>query len=116
MTPTKPTALSALPLDVEKLAWLRTNDSAIYDDLMQQRKLEQQRNYRLKWMDFILHTAANASGLVALGVLTLVSWHAFDNHAPTQGAAIICTGAVSIVAVFVTGRWSNRKSRSQADE
>ena len=53
------------------------------------------------------------SGLVALGCLTVIAWHAIDRGNATQGASIICTGAVSIVAVFVTGRITTRQSDSK---
>lgn len=109
-TTRRPAPTTAGALDVDKLAWLEANAPAVYRDLMSQRALDQARNYRLKWMDFAVQAVANVSGLVALAVLALVSWHAFDVDAPTQGAAIICTGAVSIVAVFVTGRLARRRA------
>lgn len=40
----------------------------------------------------------------ALALLAVVAWYAFGLRDATQGAAIICTGAVLTVAVFVTGR------------
>jgi hypothetical protein len=64
------------------------------------------------------HSAAHASkygqplsGLVALAVLAAISWHSIDRGDATQGASIICTGAVSIVAVFVTGRLTTGHDR-----
>jgi hypothetical protein len=46
-------------------------------------------------------------------LLAGVAWHALDLGDSTQGAAIICTGAVSIVAVFVTGRLTNSSVKRQ---
>jgi hypothetical protein len=40
----------------------------------------------------------------ALSFLAAISWHAIDRGAAVARASIICTGAVSIVAIFVTGR------------
>jgi hypothetical protein len=65
---------------------------------------------RLDWADLIAQVTGHICGLVALLILAAVSWHAIDRGASTQGASIICTGAVSIVALFVTGRMT--KSRS----
>jgi hypothetical protein len=65
---------------------------------------------RLDWADLIAQVTGQICGLVALLILAAVSWHAIDCGASTQGASIICTGAVSIVALFVTGRMT--KSRS----
>jgi hypothetical protein len=65
---------------------------------------------RLDWADLIFQVTGHICGLAALVILAAVSWHAIDRGASTQGASIICTGAVSIVAVFVTGRMSKRGS------
>ncbi|WP_372433914.1 DUF2335 domain-containing protein [Micromonospora coerulea] len=47
-----------------------------------------------------------------LGTVVILAWLAkyfVDQGAATQGAAIIGTGAVSIVAVFVTGKLSRNR-------
>lgn len=59
---------------------------------------------RLEWAGLLSQIISHLCGLAALSMLCAVSWHAIDRGAFTQGASIICTGAVSIVAVFVTGR------------
>lgn len=110
MTSTKP---AADDLDVTKLAWLNDNAPEVYRDLMKQRALDQARNYRLLRAELAIHVFGNVSGLAALIVLAFVAWHAFDRGAATQGAAIICTAAVSIVAVFVTGRLSRKPDRKR---
>jgi hypothetical protein len=61
---------------------------------------------RLEWAGFAAQAAGHLCGLAALVVLAAVAWHAIDRGASTQGASIICTGAVSVVALFVTGRMS----------
>jgi hypothetical protein len=58
---------------------------------------------RLEWAALMAQIAGHLSGLVALFILAAVAWHAIDNGAATQAASIICTGAVSTVALFVTG-------------
>jgi hypothetical protein len=64
---------------------------------------------RLEWADLTAQITGHICGLAALLVLAVVSWHAIDRGAFIQGASIICTGAVSIVALFVTGRTASRK-------
>jgi hypothetical protein len=70
---------------------------------------------RLAWADLITQTLGNLSGIIALSILAAVAWHALDQGAATQAAAIICTGAVSIVAVFVTGRLTNERSKNYSN-
>jgi hypothetical protein len=67
---------------------------------------------RQAWANLVAQVVGNISALVALGLLTAISWHAIDRGAATQGASIICTGAVSIVAVFVTGKLTGDGTKS----
>jgi hypothetical protein len=83
-----------------ELAWLEENAPKTYKKLLQADRHQR----RIAWTDLFAHIIGQVAGLAALSILTIISWHAFDLHYPSQGAAIICTGAVSIVAVFVTGR------------
>jgi hypothetical protein len=87
-----------------ELSLLAEKAPEAYRALMEQKVSEQKHRQRFAWVDLIAQTVGHLCGLASLSILALVSWHAFDRDAPTQGAAIICTGAVSIVAVFVTGR------------
>ncbi|MFC1432230.1 hypothetical protein ACEZDB_16400 [Streptacidiphilus sp. N1-3] len=85
--------------------------------LLEQKRHDQRHRQRLAWAELIAQSIGHATGLAALVVLAVVAWHAFDVGAKTQGAAIICTGAVSIVAVFVTGRRSaDRRAATPQDE
>jgi hypothetical protein len=83
---------------------LRENAPEIYERFIRVKEVEWRHLRRLAWADLFAQVIGHLSGLVALGCLTLISWHAIDRGDATQGASIICTGAVSIVAVFVTGR------------
>lgn len=87
-----------------ELALLAEKAPEAYRDLMAEKRLDQRHLRRIAWAGFIAQTVGHLCGLIALAVLAVVAWHAFDLGDATQGAAIICTGAVSIVAVFVTGR------------
>jgi len=95
-----------------ELALLAEKAPAAYHELM-----AGQRHLRhLAWADLIAQTVGHLSGLVSLSILAVVSWHAFDLGAATQGASIICTGAVSIVTVFVTGRLIGRRAQTRSDQ
>jgi hypothetical protein len=67
---------------------------------------------RLEWAGLVAQISGHLCGLAALLMLCAVSWHAIDRGASTQGASIICTGAVSIVALFVSGKMSDGRSRN----
>jgi ABC-type siderophore export system fused ATPase/permease subunit len=88
----------------QELRLLHQHAPDVYRDLMQEKRLDQQHRRRISWAGVIAQTTGQLCGLIALSVLAVVAWHAFNLGDATQGAAIICTGAVSIVAVFVTGR------------
>src|SRR4051812_41732040 len=94
---------------VEELSLLFEKAPEAYRELMAQKVREQKHRQRVASVDLIAQTVGHLCGLASVSILAFVSWHAFDRDAPTQGAAIICTGAVSIVAVFVTGRVSGGK-------
>lgn len=95
------------------LALLSEKAPEVYKEFMKEKRYELQHLRRLAWADLIAQVVGHMSGLVALAILTVIAWHAIDRNAASQGAAIICTGAVSIVAVFVTGRVTGRR-RTQA--
>jgi hypothetical protein len=79
--------------------------------------LAERRNWRrLAWAETLQQILGHVSGLAALVILAAISWHAIDRGDATQGASIICTGAVSIVAVFVTGRLIGSRTPARSDE
>lgn len=94
---------------IDDLARLAERAPGAYKQLM----ARESSRRRLEWAGFVAQAVGHLCGLAALVVLAAVAWHAIDRGASTQGASIICTGAVSIVALFVTGRMSvnpyNRK-------
>jgi hypothetical protein len=95
---------------------LRENAPEIYERFIKAKEVEWRHLRHLSWADLIAQVIGHLSGLAALGCLTLIAWHAIDRGDATQGASIICTGAVSIVAVFVTGRITNlRSDRNEKD-
>jgi hypothetical protein len=97
-----------------ELLLLREQAPDVYADLMREKQLDRRHERRIAWAGVIAQAVGHLCGLVALAVLAVVAWHAFSLHDATQGAAIICTGAVSIVAVFVTGRMASGSARSDA--
>lgn len=82
--------------------------------LLEQKRLDQQHRRRIAWANLTVQTMGHVTGLMALSILAIVAWHAIDRGASTAGATIICSGAVSIVAVFVTGRLAGGRSRAAA--
>ena len=90
---------------VEDLAFLAQQLPGAYQQIM----ANEASRRRLEWADLIAQITGHICGLAALLILAAVSWHAIDRGASTQGASIICTGAVSVVALFVTGRTTSRK-------
>jgi hypothetical protein len=98
---------------VEDLAFLAQRLPAAFRQLI----ANEVSRRRLEWADLIAQIIGQICGLAALLMLAAVSWHAIDCGDATQGASIICTGAVSIVALFVTGRLANpRYSKSSLPE
>ncbi len=95
---------------VEDLAFLAQQLPGAYQQLMAN---ETSRRH-LEWADLIAQITGHICGLAALLILAAVSWHAIDRGASTQGASIICTGAVSIVALFVTGKTASRRYSKSA--
>jgi hypothetical protein len=87
---------------------LREKAPEIYERFIKAKEAEWRHLRRLAWADLLAQIVGHLSGLIALGCLTLIAWHAIDRGDATQGASIICTGAVSIVAVFVTGRLTHK--------
>jgi hypothetical protein len=94
---------------------LRERVPEIYERFINAKEVEWRHLRRLAWGDHVAQIIGHLSGLAALGCLTVIAWHAIDLGDATQGASIICTGAVSIVAVFVTGRVTNLRSSKGTD-
>jgi hypothetical protein len=93
---------------------LRENAPEIYGHFIKAKKAEWRHQRHLAWAGLLAQVIGHLSGLAALGCLTVIAWHAIDRGDATQGASIICTGAVSIVTVFVTGRITNpRRGRKE---
>jgi hypothetical protein len=104
-----------LEFTVRELSLLAQKAPGAYQDLISQKQLDQQHRRRIAWAGFICQIVGHVCGLIALLVLAVVAWHALDLGDATQGAAIICTGAASIVAVFVTGRITGKSTQASDD-
>jgi hypothetical protein len=99
-----PSSSPPMELTVRELTQLAKSDPEIYREFMEEKKADRRHERRIAWAGIIGQVIGHVCGLAALLVLAAVAWHAFDLGDADQGAAVICTGAVSIVAVFVTGR------------
>jgi hypothetical protein len=95
---------------------LREDAPEIYEHFISAKKAEWRHQRRLAWTGLLAQVIGHLSGLAALACLTVIAWHAIDRGDATQGASIICTGAVSIVAVFVTGRITNSHSGHKGND
>jgi hypothetical protein len=104
--PRTPPAEHQGELTPRELALLGREAPEVFHELM-----SNQPNWRrLAWAEPVIQVLRQLFGLASLFVLALVAWHAIDAGDATQGASIICTGAVSIVTVFVTGRLVTKKN------
>ncbi|MEV0245840.1 hypothetical protein AB0H76_04530 [Nocardia sp. NPDC050712] len=85
-------------------------------ELLEHKRLAQKHRQRLAWASLITHTlVGQLSGLVALSIVAIVACRAIDNGAATQAATIVCTGAATIVAVFVTRRVVGGRTDRQSE-
>jgi hypothetical protein len=103
-------------LDVPEFKLLKEKAPEVYQALMVDWPSERRHQRRLDWAELIAQIIGHLSGLAALFILAAISWHAIDRGAATQGASVICTGAVSIVAVFVTGRLTSGRAHSRSPD
>jgi hypothetical protein len=94
-------------LTARELAMLAQSAPRTYNKLMAAERHQRRRD----WADLIAQVIGHFAGLASLSILATVAWHALDLGDATQGAAIICTGAVSIVTVFVTGRLTSGRTK-----
>ena len=93
-------------LTAQELATLANEAPDLYREIV-----KNDANARhLAWVGLTVQVLGHLSGLAALFMLILVAWHLIDFGYPVEATSIICSGAVSIVAVFVTGRFVKRQS------
>jgi hypothetical protein len=97
-------------LTVHELAILANDAPDLYREVVK----NEANARRLAWVGLTTQVLGHLSGLAALFMLILVAWHFIDLGHPVEATSIICSGAVSIVAVVVTGRLAKRQS-SAAD-
>ncbi len=79
------------------------------------RRSEDRRMHRLRIGEAWIRVLGHVCGLTTVGTFALLAKHFVDQGAPVQGAWIICTGAVSIVGVFITGRVVQAMGRRPSD-
>ncbi|WP_181800956.1 hypothetical protein [Streptomyces shenzhenensis] len=105
-------AASYVPKEYRALAWLAENNPEVYRELMVEKKKDQRHRRRIAWAGHISQMIGSLSGLTALVSLLALSWHMTDARQGKEAAVVVTTGAVSIVAIFVTGKWT-KKSKSE---
>jgi uncharacterized membrane protein len=72
--------------------------------IMGEIQTEERHRRRLETIDQVSRIFGQVCGLGTVVMLALLAKYFADHGAPTQGAAIIISGAATIVAIFVTGR------------
>jgi hypothetical protein len=92
-------------LTVQELATLASLTPDLYREVIR----NEANTRRLGWAGLVTYFLGHLFGLAALLMLILVAWHDIDFGHPGQATSIICSGAVSIVAVFVTGKLTKSK-------
>jgi uncharacterized membrane protein len=80
-----------------------------FDRLMTEIEREEKHRRRMEWADLCQRIFGQVCALGTVVTLAFLARYFVDHGAATQGAAIIVTGAVSIVTVFVTGRLAHRR-------
>lgn len=75
-----------------------------FNRIMTEIERRQRHLRRMDMADFVVWIFARLCGLTGVIVLAILAKYFVDKGAPTQGATIVTAGAVSIAAIFVTGR------------
>jgi cyanate permease len=70
---------------------------------------EEKHRRRTEWAEPCTRVFGQLCAFGTVIVLAFLARYFVDHGAPTQGASIIITGAVSIVTVFLTNRLVRRK-------
>lgn len=92
-----------------------------FDRLMSEVEREEQhrrdqdiRAHQRQTSEIRLRYLGNGCGILTVIIFALLVKHFVDKGAPTQGAWIMGTAAVSIVGVFITGRIVKARGRRTA--
>lgn len=80
-----------------------------FDRIMTEIQQEEKHRRRMEWAYLCQRTFGQVCALGTVIALAFLASYFVDHGAATQGAALIVTGAVSIVTVFVTGRLVHRR-------
>lgn len=80
-----------------------------FDRIMTEIEQEENHRRRMEWAELGQRIFGQVCAFGTVVALAFLARYFVDHGAATQGAAIIVTGAVSIVAVFVTGRFVHRR-------
>jgi uncharacterized membrane protein len=97
-----------LPTPVQAKQWEEIAPGT-FARLMAEVEREENHRRRMERAELRSRVLAQVCAFGTVMVLALLARYFVDHDAPTQGAAIIVTGAVSIVAVFLTGRLARRR-------
>ena len=96
-----------LPTPVQAQQWEQVAPGT-FKTIMDEICREERHRQRMEAGELCSRFFGQLCAFGSVAVLAVLAKYFVDHDAPTQGASIIATGAVSIVAVFVTGRLSKR--------
>lgn len=75
-----------------------------------------QDSWRVARAQILMNAFGHVCAFASVIVLAFVAKYFVDAHAPAEGAAIVVTGAVSIVGIFVTGRVVKARQGQQSED
>jgi len=98
-----PARTVAMPSPAQVQQWEQAYPGS-FARIMDEIQTEERHRRRLETIEQVSRIFGQLCGLGTVVVLALLAKYFADHGAPTQGAAIIISGAATIVAIFVTGR------------
>jgi uncharacterized membrane protein len=93
----------SLPTPTKAKQWEEVRPGT-FDRIMSSVERDERHLRRMELLELGSRVLGQICGIGTVAVLGLLSKYFVDQNAPTQGAAIIVTGTVAIVTVFLTGR------------
>jgi len=99
---------AALPTATQAKQWEQVAPGTFTRIMTEVERAERHQRH-LEWAELASRFFGQVCGLITVIVLAVLARYFVDHGAATAGAGIVTAGAVSIVAVFVTGRLAQRR-------
>jgi uncharacterized membrane protein len=98
-----PARMVAMPTPPEAAQWEQVCPGS-FDRIMCEIETEERHRRRTEVIEQFSRVFGQLCGFGTVIVLAMLAKYFADRDAPTQGAAIIVSGAGTLVAIFVTGK------------